>query len=182
RFKEKPDYETAVQYILSGEYSWNAGMFIMRAATARREFQRQQPHMADVLARLAPTIDTEAYESTLASLWDEMPRLSIDYAIMEHAERMAVIPVEIGWSDVGSWEALFDILQHDDQGNTAKGEHFFLNTKDTMVFSNKMTVTIGVQDLIIVETDDVLLVCHRSQSQAVKDVVAQLKGQRDELL
>ncbi|MGQ9909018.1 MAG: mannose-1-phosphate guanylyltransferase [Candidatus Flexifilum sp.] len=182
RFKEKPDYETAVQYVLSGEYSWNAGMFIMRASTALREFRRQQPTLADILTRLAPTIDTDAYESTLNALWDEMPRLSIDYAIMEHAERMAVIPVEIGWSDVGSWEALHDILQRDDHGNSARGDHLFFNTRDTMVFSSKMTVTIGVHDLIIVETDDVLLVCERSQSQAVKDVVTQLKGRRDDLL
>lgn len=181
-FKEKPDYETAVQYVMSGEYSWNAGMFIMRSTTALREFQRQQPAMADALTRLAPAIDTDAYETTLDGVWGDMPKLSIDYAIMEHAERMAVIPVEIGWSDVGSWEALHDVLDRDADGNSARGEHLFLNTRDTMVFSDKMTVTIGVEELIVVDTDDVLLVCARSQSQAVKDVVAQLKGQRDELL
>jgi mannose-1-phosphate guanylyltransferase len=107
-----------------------------------------------------------------------MPKKSIDYAIMEGATHMAVIPVEIGWSDVGSWSSLFEVVELDDAGNSIRGKasnHIVIDTENTLVFSDKLTVTIGVKDLIVVDTGDALLVCHKDRSQNVKEVVNHLR-------
>lgn len=177
-FTEKPDTIKAISFIRSGEYSWNSGMFIWSAERALGEFARQQPTIHGLIQRLEPTIDTPDYEATLETLWAEMPRISIDFAVMEGAERMAVIPVDIGWSDVGSWDTLFDVLNLDEQGNGFKGaspDRITVDTKNTLVYSDKLTVTIGVENLVIVDTQDVLMICHKDRTQDVKKVVSMLR-------
>jgi mannose-1-phosphate guanylyltransferase len=175
RFTEKPDVVLATKFISSGRYSWNSGMFIMSVKQALDEFERQQPEMHSLLNTLAPAVDTPEYEVTLARIWETMPKKSIDYAIMEGAERMAIIPVDIGWSDVGTWASLYDILPQDKFGNCAKGKavdnRIVLDTHNTLIFGDKLTVTIGVEDLVIVQTDDVILVCHKDRTQDIKQVV-----------
>ncbi|PJF40052.1 MAG: mannose-1-phosphate guanyltransferase [Chloroflexi bacterium] len=178
-FTEKPNREKAQQFLASGEYSWNSGMFIWRSEQAMREFYRQQPAMYGLLQELSPTIGTPKFKATLAEVWDRMPNISLDYAIMEHAERMAVIPVDMGWSDIGSWASLFEVLTLDENGNYFKGvnqDSMIVDTRRTLVYSDKLTVTIGVKDLVVVDTDDVLFICHRDQSQDVKEVVQQLRA------
>jgi mannose-1-phosphate guanylyltransferase len=142
------------------------------------EFKRQQPQMHHHFMELAPTVDTPEYEVKLEAIWSAMPDISIDVAVMEHAEKMAVIPVDIGWNDVGSWEALYEVLKLDKFGNGFKGRQTAvpvnLDTKNTLVYSDKLIVTIGVEDLIVVETPDALLICHKDRAQAVKDVVNRL--------
>jgi mannose-1-phosphate guanylyltransferase len=178
-FTEKPDQKRAETFLKTGEYSWNSGMFILRAQTAMDEFCRQQPDMFALFQELAPTVDTAQYESKLAHIWEKMRKISLDYAIMEGAPRVAVIPVDIGWSDVGSWDSLFDILAQDDGGNCVKGQELdclMIDTKNTLVYGEKLVVTVGLQDLVIVDTGDVLMICHKERTQDVKNIVNKLKA------
>ncbi len=179
-FSEKPDAPRAAEFIASGEYSWNSGMFAWKADTAFREYERQQPAMMASIRQIQKAVDTPDYPQVLAEHWEKIDKISIDYAVMEKAEQMAVIPVDFGWSDVGSWSALFDVLDQDEHGNITKGSaphRIDITSHNTLVFSDKMVVTIGVDDLIIVQTDDAVLVCHKDRSQDVKTVVEQLKKQ-----
>lgn len=177
-FTEKPNEERAREFLASGEYSWNSGMFIWRADVALAEYARQQPATYEQLQRIAKTVDTPDYAATLADAWDKVEKISIDYAVMEMAQNMAVIPIEIGWNDVGSWNALYAVLPQDEGGNIVKGDvpkSIQLDTKNTLVFGDKLVVTIGVEDLIIVQTGDALLICHKDRAQDVKAVVERLK-------
>ncbi|MCC7448139.1 MAG: mannose-1-phosphate guanylyltransferase [Anaerolineae bacterium] len=172
RFTEKPDEATATTFVSSGMYSWNAGIFIWQAQQAIAEFERQQPEMAHILKQAT------ADPARLATLWKQIRKVSLDYAIMEGAQKVAVIPVDIGWSDVGTWATLFEVLARDENGNAQRGNtdgHIQIDTHQTLIVSDRMVVTIGVDDLVIVDTDDVVLVCHRDRAQDVRDVVQRLK-------
>jgi mannose-1-phosphate guanylyltransferase len=176
-FTEKPDAATAAAFLESGDYSWNSGMFIWRADQALAEYQRQQPDMYAHFAGLRDAIDTPDFETHLEAMWGEVTRISLDFAIMEHAENVAVIPVEIGWNDIGSWASLYEVLKLDKHGNHFKGKataNVSLDTHNTLVYSDKLTVTIGVDDLIVIETPDALLICHKDRTQDVKEVVNHL--------
>ncbi len=177
-FTEKPDTQTAVKFIRSGEYSWNSGMFIWQAQKAMQEIQRQKPEWYALLNQLDPAIDTPRYDSVISDVWERINKMSLDVAIMEGAQDMAIIPVDIGWSDVGSWDALFEVLDLDEAGNGFKGaapNRIIVDTKNTLVYSDKLTVTIGVEELVIVDTKDVLMVCHKERAQDVRDVVKLLR-------
>ncbi len=182
-FTEKPDAETAIHFMATGLYSWNSGMFIWRADQILGELQRQQPEMADILAQIEQAIGRDDYQDTLDRLWPQVKRISVDFAIMENAENVAVIPIDIGWSDVGSWATLFEVLDSDLNGNVSRGKvqgHVKIDTRETLIVSDRMVVTIGIADIVIVDTEDVLLVCHRDRSQDVREVVQQLKAAGDE--
>jgi mannose-1-phosphate guanylyltransferase len=159
-------------------------MFILKAEQVLAEFARQQPDMYDQLMRIKRSIGCADEQAVVDSIWTEMKRLSLDYAVMEGAQNMVVIPVDIGWSDVGSWSMLFEVLTGDLNGNISRGggqEHIKIDTKETLIVSNRMVVTIGIEDIVIVDTEDVLLVCHRDRSQDVRQVVSQLTAAGDEL-
>jgi len=178
-FTEKPDLVTATEFLTSGQYSWNSGMFIWTAKTAMEEFERQQPQVFRRLQELMPVIDTRDYQVALESVWERMPQISIDFAIMENAAKMAVISADIGWSDVGSWGALFDINQLDEHGNCLKGnvpESVILDAKNMMVYSDRLIAAIGVENIIVIDTEDALLICHKDRSQDVKEVVGYLRS------
>lgn len=179
QFTEKPDVVRATQFVASGRYSWNGGMFIWRAERAMREFERQQPEMHALFMELQPHVDTPTFADKLADVWQRMPKKSIDYAIMEGAQQMVVIPTDIGWTDVGSWASLYDVLKQDRFGNCIKGEadnnRIILDTRNTLIYSDRLTVTIGVEDMIIVDSDDVLMICRKDRAQDVKEVVNYLR-------
>nr|PZN57077.1 MAG: mannose-1-phosphate guanyltransferase [Chloroflexota bacterium] len=182
-FSEKPNMMRAMEFISTGEYSWNSGMFILKARQGLEEFRRQQPEMYDRFARLAEFVDTRDFENMLDQIWDDVKKISLDFAIMEGAERIAVIPVDIGWSDVGTWDALFDVLNLDEFGNGFRGQAgqpILVDTRNTLVYSDKLTVTIGVEDLVVVDTPDVIMICHKKRAQDVKDVVNKLREARQE--
>ena len=184
-FTEKPDLDTAIQFLAAGLYSWNSGMFVFRASRVMAEYERQQPTMRALLREIEAAIGRDDYADTLNRVWPQMPRLSIDYAIMEGAQAMAVIPVDIGWSDIGSWATLYEVLEGDHDGNVIRGQgrgHVTLDTQNTLIFSDRRVVTIGLEDLVIVDTEDVLFVCHRDRSQDVRKVIEQLKEAGDETL
>ena len=179
RFTEKPDIVRATQFLASGQYTWNSGMFIWKVEHAMRDLERYQPAMYALFSYLQNAFDTANYEQKLNDIWEKLPQLSIDFAIMEKAEHIAVIPVDIGWSDIGSWASLYDILPQDKFGNCVKGaaadSRVILDTRDTLVYSNRLTVAIGVENIVVVDTDDVLLICHKDRTQDVKQVVDYLK-------
>jgi len=175
-FHEKPDAATAAAFVQSGLYSWNAGMFIWRADQAIREFTRQQPNMARDLLSIA----TSNGHGNADMTWKNIDKISLDYAIMENAENVVVIPVDMGWSDVGTWGTLFEVLAKNDDGNATRSTHsahIQIDTHHTLLVSDRMVVTIGVDDLVIVDTEDVLLVCHRDRAQDVRNIVARLREQ-----
>lgn len=183
-FTEKPDLIHATRFVGSGIYTWNSGMFIWHSRTAMAEFERQQPEMHSLLRDIQQAAEGSDFAQKLDSIWERMPRKSIDYAIMEGAQNMSVIPVDIGWSDVGSWSSLFDVLELDQLGNCLRGEgadkHIILDTSHTLVYSGRLVVTIGIKDLVIVDTDDALLICHKDHTQQVKDVVEYLRSNGNE--
>ncbi len=179
-FTEKPNVVTASSFLASGDYSWNSGMFIWRADHALAEFKRQQPEMHTHLMEIYAAVDTPEYESRLEAVWGSIKKISIDYAIMEgvQQEQLAVIPVDIGWNDIGSWSALYDVLKLDKFGNHFKGsravDKVILDTRNTLVYSEKLTVTIGIDNIIVIETPDALLICHKDRAQDVREVVNHL--------
>jgi mannose-1-phosphate guanylyltransferase len=180
-FTEKPDLPTAVRFLDEGLYSWNSGMFIYKASRIIDEYARQQPKMYRLLQDIREAVGRDTYQDVLDKAWPEMPKLSIDYAIMEGAYDMAVIPVDMGWSDIGSWATLFEVLDGDHNGNVIRGEgHITIDTKDSLIFSERRVVTIGLEDMVIVDTDDVLLVSRRDRAQEVRSVVEQLKAAGEE--
>lgn len=184
RFTEKPDIVRATQFLASGKYSWNSGMFIWNVKNAMSDLERYQPAMYALLTYLQTTFDTDDFQAKLDDIWEKMPNLSIDFAIMEKADNIVVIPVDIGWSDVGSWASLYDILPQDKFGNCIKGQaadnRVILDTRNTLVYSNRLTVAIGVQDIVVVDTDDVILICHKDRSEEVKEVVNYLRDNGNE--
>jgi mannose-1-phosphate guanylyltransferase len=181
RFTEKPGAETAIHMVESGEYSWNSGMFIWRVERILEEFERQMPEFYTQLAEVEATLGTPGYKPTLARVWPQVTRQTIDYGVMEGAGDVAVIPADIGWSDVGSWASLLELLPADEDGNTVVGPHVGIDTRDTLVFNRngkRLVATIGVQDLVIVDTEDALLVCPREREQDVREMVQLLRSEK----
>jgi mannose-1-phosphate guanylyltransferase len=186
RFVEKPDASTAQEYLMGEEHSWNSGMFIWKASAILKEFERQMPTLYKALQKIVHSWDTPEKEKVLNKIWPGLYKETIDYGIMENAKNVAVIPARgLGWNDVGSWNAMFNILPKNEDGNIICAKnHINLNAKNTLVFSNdgieRLFVTIGVEDLTIVDTGDVLMVCSKEQAQEVRQVVDLLKKQGQE--
>jgi mannose-1-phosphate guanylyltransferase len=180
RFKEKPDGATARRLLQSGDHVWNSGMFIWQVERVVGEFRRQMPDLSSGLQAIADAWDTAERETTIGRVWSQLKAETIDYGIMEGAQKVAVVPAAgIGWSDVGSWDSLFDLLEGDKNGNIIIGaKHMGLDTRDTLAYiegPKRFIVTIGVQDLVVVDTGDVLLICSKDQAQRVRQVVNLLK-------
>jgi len=168
----------------SGEYSWNSGMFVWRVGRILEELERQMPEFYVQLAEVEAALGTSGYEPALNRVWPQVARQTIDYGVMEGAEDVAVIPVDIGWSDVGSWASLSELLPADEKGNIIVGPHVGIDTQDTLVLGRKRLIaTIGLEGMVIVDTEDALLICPREQEQEVRAIVRRLKeDERDEWL
>jgi mannose-1-phosphate guanylyltransferase len=185
RFLEKPNQATATQFLDEGGYYWNGGIFICRAAQMLAEMERQLPKVYRGLQEIRCHLQTPAAAQTLTDVWPQMPNISIDYGIMEGAERVAMTPLQAGWNDIGSWDALESVLPQDENKNfIAQGETVAIASHGNIVFSEKRIVAlIGVDDLVVVDTGDTLLVGHKGQMQKVKEVVEYLRSQgRTDLL
>jgi mannose-1-phosphate guanylyltransferase len=177
RFVEKPDHTTAEKYIQTGNYSWNSGMFIWPVSRVMLEFRQHSPEIYQRLEQLTASINTAEYPKLIDTIWPQMPKIQVDNALMEHIhENVRVIPVDMGWSDIGNFEALYDILSNEPGSNVAVGPNpLLIETNGTIIYSKRLVATIGVEDLIIVDTDDVLLVSRRDRAQEIKDVVKRLE-------
>jgi len=180
KFKEKPDEETAKLFLQRGDHDWNSGMFVWRIDRIMEEFQKWMPELAADLNKISGSWSGSDRSGMIQSVWPAIKPQTIDYGIMERAAQVAVLPaMELGWNDVGSWDSLFDVLKTDDNGNINLGaKHLGLDTKSTLVCadqSDQMIVTIGIRDLIVVDTGDVILICPRNDAQKVRELVNYLK-------
>ena len=180
RFTEKPDAATARKFIERGDYFWNSGMFIWRVDRIMDEFRSNMPELHQRLDKIFAAWATPQQEAVVADEWPQIRPETIDYGIMEKASQVAVLPAtNLGWSDVGSWDSLFGVLPADAEANIVLGANFIgLDTQSTLVYSQKpdrLIVTIGAHDLIVVDTGDALLICPKDQAQKVKEVVTRLK-------
>ncbi|HNT23512.1 MAG TPA: sugar phosphate nucleotidyltransferase [Anaerolineales bacterium] len=180
RFKEKPDEACAQQMLQSGDHAWNSGMFVWKTDAILAEFARQMPALNAQLQEVAQAWGSPRQADVLDQVWQQVKPETIDYGIMEDAQNVAVIPAAgLGWSDVGSWDSLFDVLPTDENGNLVMGGHHIgLDTRSSLVYvenERRLIVTLGVEDLIVVDTGDVLLVCRKDQAQKVRQVVHHLK-------
>lgn len=179
RFVEKPDPITAERFYASGNYYWNGGTFISRVRDMRREIEKRLPDLARGLAEIENAIGQDDYISVLNRVWPTLPNITIDYGVMEEADHVAVVPLDAGWSDIGTWAALSECLPSDAAGNViVQGEHVGLDTADTVVYAsdpNRLIATIGLHGFVLVDTEDALLVCPKSRAQDVRQMVALLK-------
>jgi mannose-1-phosphate guanylyltransferase len=180
RFIEKPAPELAEKMLTSGRYSWNSGMFVWRVDRILEEFRSQMPDFYAQLALVEASLGGPDFQQVLRRVWSEVREQTIDYGVMENAGRVVVIPVEIGWTDVGSWASLAELLPPDQDGNIFVGPHKEIDTHNTLVFGGRRLVaTIGVQDIVIVDSEDAVLVCARQREQDVREIVDRLKRNGD---
>ncbi len=176
RFIEKPTAEIAQQMLASDRYSWNSGMFVWGVDRILAELRSQMPDLYAQLMMLEAALNSPDFKGKLLRAWGEVQEQTIDYGVMENARDVVVIPVDIGWVDVGSWASLADLLSPDQDGNIFVGPYKEIDTHNTLVFGGKRLVaTIGVQDIVIVDSDDALLVCARQREQEVREIVERLK-------
>lgn len=167
KFVEKPDAPTAKRYLEEGSYFWNSGMFAFRIGTVANEIKKYVPTINEMLSK--------SFEEMM-SQFDQMPDISIDYAVMEKSDRVVVLPLDLYWNDIGSWDSLHDILSRDKDGNAAIGDVITIDTKNCLIFGNKRLLsTIGMEDCLIVETDDAVLIAKKGETWKVKEIVNRLK-------
>jgi mannose-1-phosphate guanylyltransferase/mannose-6-phosphate isomerase len=172
-FREKPDLATAKQYLASGNYYWNSGMFAFTINCMLEEFKIHEPAIYSLMAG--------AFENVVEQFAD-MPNISIDYAVAEKSNRVVTVPFTTYWNDVGSWDALYDVMGKDDRGNAIKGDCITLDCANTLMIGRaRLIAGIGLEDLLVVETDDVIVVAKKGESQKVKNLVEELKkrGRRE---
>ncbi|HCH5062462.1 TPA: mannose-1-phosphate guanylyltransferase/mannose-6-phosphate isomerase [Vibrio parahaemolyticus] len=178
-FVEKPDLETAKQYLEDGSYLWNSGMFLFKASTYLEELAKFRP---DILKACESAYDSHFDDLDFirmsSELFSQIPDESIDFAVMEKTEKAVVVPMDANWSDVGSWSALWDVNDKDEQGNATRGDVLTEQTQNSYIYSqDKLVATVGIENLIIVETKDAVLVADKDKVQDVKSIVNQLKQQ-----
>jgi mannose-1-phosphate guanylyltransferase len=194
QFTEKPSLPVARKYVASGRYFWNAGMFFWRVSTFLENLRRYVPKTYAALEELAQTIGTPRYVSALRKIYPRLENISVDYAILEPATRNAtrpvvhVLPAEIGWSDIGSWEAVYELIAASTPNNRrskktptniSAGPHFALDANNNFLWSpKKFVAAIGVNNLVVVETPDALLICPRDRAQDVGKIVKYLESQK----
>lgn len=169
KFIEKPHLDKARKLYRDKSCYWNAGIFIFSPSLILEEIRKFMPGAYKA-------ITMASNKSNLSALWDDLPSISIDYAIMEKTKRMALLPADCGWNDVGSWEAITEVLKKDKNGNIFRGEHLDIKSKDTLVWQDtRLIATAGLENIIIVDTPDALLVCRGDMSQEVRKIVSLLK-------
>jgi len=179
QFREKPDLATAKGYLEAGRFTWNSGIFVWRAQTILDQLQRYEPEMYEHLSRIAEAIDSAQYEGVLKKEFAAIEGKSIDYAVMERAEKVLVVEAPFDWDDVGSWRSLARLKGTDDQGNTIDAKHVGIETTGTIVRGggDHLIVTVGLEDCIVVHTGDATLVAHKDHEEAIRRVVDTLKEQ-----
>ncbi len=181
QFVEKPNYNLAKQYLDNGEYLWNSGMFVWKISTILDNFERYLPKIYYAFKNIEKYLDTELESAKIEELYNNISGISIDYGIMERSDDVVVIEGDFGWSDVGSFDSLSEIIKPDKNLNIVKGNHFGFDTTECVVLGDKRLIsTIGVNNLIIVDTDDVVLVCNKQSSQDIKKMVTELKNRKME--
>ncbi|WP_117232560.1 mannose-1-phosphate guanylyltransferase/mannose-6-phosphate isomerase [Vibrio maerlii] len=178
-FVEKPDLETAKQYLRDGNYLWNSGMFLFKASVYLEELAKHRPDIFEACAKAHDSHFNDLdFIRMSPELFSAIPDESIDFAVMEKTDKAVVVPMNAEWSDVGSWSALWDVNDKDDNGNATRGDVLAEDTQDSFIYSqNKLVATVGVENLIVVETKDAVLVADKDKVQDVKSIVNRLKSE-----
>ena len=178
-FAEKPDMPTAERFLASGDFLWNSGMFIWRVDTIEHAFRTYLPELHEQVESIHAAQGSDDYQDRLESIYSQIHPISIDYGVMEKADNVYVTQCEFGWSDVGSWDETYRLSRKDANANSIIGDVVTIDTQRTFVrTAGKIVATVGVEDLIIVDTPDALLICKRGQSQRVQAVVDYLRRKK----
>jgi mannose-1-phosphate guanylyltransferase/mannose-6-phosphate isomerase len=177
RFAEKPDHATAEKFLREGGYYWNSGMFVWRASAILSEIKQYLPAVYEVVqAIIDDSRDQLDFQNAVGRHFSNMPAISIDYGVLERSDKVALIPCDIGWSDVGSWNAVHEIAAKDSDGNALQGNVLAIDCKDSLIRSEKRLVAVvGVEDLCVVETADAVLIAKNDQTQRVREIVETLQ-------
>ena len=183
-FAEKPNIATARRFLEDGGFLWNSGIFVWKLDAIMNELNTYLPEHYTGLCEIEHAIRTDNYETVLTHVYGQMKSISIDYGILEHSKKVVVTKGEFDWSDLGSWEAVYDITPKDEEGNVKIGDVYTENTYGSYIFSpQKFTAVIGAEHLLVINTKDSLLICHRNNAQDVKHVVDYLRmNKRSELI
>lgn len=176
-FKEKPKQDVARRYLESNEYVWNSGMFIWKASVILRKFEVLLPDIYAYLEKIGTAIEENHEQETINEIYKDIPSISVDYGIMEKSENVEVLLADIGWNDVGSFDSLEAVCDKDENGNVNRGNNILLDTTNSVVYGKeRLIATIGLDNVVIVDTDDAVLVCKKDNSQNVKAIVDILKN------
>jgi mannose-1-phosphate guanylyltransferase len=173
RFREKPNPDLAESFLRKGNFRWNAGMFVWSVPTVLSEFNRRAPELADFISQLRAQ---GMFEKALRERFSKLPRISFDYAIMEKADRVLVVEASFDWDDIGSWRAIANYFEKDEQGNAANCAVTAVDSTNNVIFVEDGTTIalLGVHNLIVVRTGDAVLICHRHQAEKIKDLIGKL--------
>ncbi|MDE5834378.1 MAG: NTP transferase domain-containing protein [Ruminococcus sp.] len=184
RFVEKPDLRTAKKYLSSGKYLWNSGMFVWQVSAIEERFRTLMPEVFAGAEKIGQSFGTDSFEETLETEYNKFPSESVDFGIMEKSENIYTIPGSFGWDDVGNWLAIERINETDDNQNYIEGDVITENCRRTTICAGKRLISaVGIEDIIIVDTDDAVLVCSKNNTQDVKKIIARLKeNNRTELI
>jgi mannose-1-phosphate guanylyltransferase len=183
KFVEKPGYEVAVRYVESGDYLWNSGMFIWKTSAILSAIEKYMPELHKALENIRENFDSEDIEKVLSEEYSKLESISIDYGVMEKAKNVYVVPGDFGWDDVGSWTSIERLYEKDENGNVIRGNVVAVDTKKCIITgSEKLIATLGLEDVIIVDTDDALLICSKDKVQNVKEILKELEEKNREYL
>jgi mannose-1-phosphate guanylyltransferase len=186
KFVEKPDLETAKQFLKQNSYLWNTGLYVWKVSTILDKFKQFQPATYQLLQDMKASFDTAEQQKTINNLYPQAEKISIDYAIMEKVDpaEVRIIPADLGWNDIGTWESIWSELATDKHNNNViKATHLGLDTENSLIYGpgNKLIATIGVSDLIIVDTGDALLIADKKKSQNIKPLIEKIKEKYPDL-
>ena len=183
QFKEKPDLDTAKQFLESGNFYWNSGMFMWKISTIMQAYQNFLPKVTKVMQEIDKLWDENGLQADISDSYAKMPKIPVDIGIMEQAEKRSVIPVNIGWSDVGSWKALYDVSEKDENSSVIPEQNIQIDSSNNYINSQKFVALIGVENLVVVETEDAILIADKDRAESVKNVVTKLdEAGREDLL
>ena len=183
-FAEKPNIETARRFLQAGDFLWNSGIFIWNVETILSEMKKYLPDLSDGLDKISEAVGTPEFDKQLVYVYGQLKSISIDYGVMEKSDKVFLTKADFYWNDVGNWEAVYEISDKDDEGNVIIGDVYTEKSYSSYIFSpRKFTAAIGVENLIVINTNESLLICHRSNAQDVRQIVDYLKmNKRNELI
>jgi len=178
RFKEKPDIETAKKFLQAGNFYWNSGMFMWKIETILKAYKNYLPKVSNLLDEIGTIWKVNGFPADFSQYYAKMPRIPVDIGILEQAEKRVVIPVDYGWSDVGSWKALYDVSDKDADGNVFRCKKENIDSKNNYIYSEKFVATIGIKNIIVIDSKDAILIADKSRSEDVKKIVENLKKEK----
>ncbi|WP_132040430.1 sugar phosphate nucleotidyltransferase [Caldanaerobacter subterraneus] len=183
KFVEKPGYEVTVGYVKNGDYLWNSGIFIWKTSSILRAIEKYMPELHKALENIRKNFDADDVEKALYDEYSKLESISIDYGVMEKAKNVYVVPGDFGWDDVGSWASIERLYEKDDNGNVIKGNVVSVDTKKSIITGNeRLIATLGIEDVIIVDTEDALLISSKDKAQNVKEILKKLEKKKVEYL